>query len=41
MGKVKRSSQLVESVAHEAMTHLRQYVRAAERGKDDAPRSLQ
>jgi AcrR family transcriptional regulator len=41
MGKVKRSSQLVESVAHEAMNHLRQYVRAAERGKDDSPRSLQ
>src|SRR6266852_9541894 len=27
MGKVKRSSQLVESIVHEAMVHLRRYAR--------------
>jgi len=27
MGKVKRSSQLAESVVHEAMAHLRRYAR--------------
>src|SRR5215470_16896893 len=30
MGKVKRSSQLVESVVHETMTHVKQYAREAE-----------
>jgi TetR/AcrR family transcriptional repressor of nem operon len=34
MGKVKRSSQLVESVVREAMTHLRQYERRPEGGTD-------
>jgi hypothetical protein len=28
MGKVKRSSQLAESVVHEAMAHLRRYAQA-------------
>ena len=31
MGKVKRSSQLVESVAREALTHVRQYARVQPR----------
>jgi hypothetical protein len=31
MGKVKRSSQLVESVTREALAHVRQYARAQPR----------